>query len=482
MSPEPWPEELDPETTRAVFKAYDIRGIAGDPLTASFALRLGRATATYLDCDALAVCRDIRESGPELHAAFVEGLLAGGVDVHDIGIMPTGALYRATLALDVDGGVAITASHNPPEYNGFKFCRGPDAMAGDELQELWSVFEVGEFRDGVGEHIEIDDFLDLYFDAIIDSAGIPERRVRLVIDSGNAVPGPYIEALVRLLGADATCILCEWDNSYPVHPPDPTRPANMELLGEVVVETGAEFGIGIDGDGDRIGMVDEQGRFVDPDRILALFADDVLSRVPDDASDEARTIIYDVKCSLALEQVIENGGGIPHMMRTGHSFQKLALKRSPEVQLAGEMSGHFFFNDRWSGHDDSLYCVARMLELVGRDPAPDDGGPEFSERMAAFPTYPSTGEGKVPLMGEREETMTFVADAFSDLPCVTVDGIRARFAGDDWEGWFLCRPSNTEPILVMRAEATSEAGLQTIKDEVERRLGERIELDRFHNG
>gem|GEM_PF-6454032 len=255
---------MDPETTRAVFKAYDIRGIAGDPLTASFALRLGRATATYLDCDALAVCRDIRESGPELHAAFVEGLLAGGVDVHDIGIMPTGALYRATLALNVDGGVAITASHNPPEYNGFKFCRGPDAMAGDELQELWSVFEVGEFRDGVGEHIEIDDFLDLYFDAIIDSAGIPERRVRLVIDSGNAVPGPYIEALARLLGADATCILCEWDNSYPVHPPDPTRPANMELLGEVVVETGAEFGIGIDGREvatlDRLHFVHDPGR------------------------------------------------------------------------------------------------------------------------------------------------------------------------------------------------------------------------------
>ena len=478
----PWPKELDPETTRAVFKAYDIRGIAGDPLTADFALRLGRATATYLDCDALAVCRDIRESGPELHAAFVEGLLAGGVDVHDIGIMPTGALYRATLALDVDGGVAITASHNPPEYNGFKFCRGPDAMAGDELQELWQVFESGEFRDGDGEYIEIDDFLDLYFDAIIDSAGIPGRRVRLVIDSGNAVPGPYIEALVLLLGSDATCILCEWDNSYPVHAPDPTRPANMELLGEVVRETGAEFGIGIDGDGDRIGMVDEQGRFVDPDRILALFADDVLSRVPDDASDEAHTIIYDVKCSLALEQVIENGGGIPHMMRTGHSFQKLALKNAPEVKLAGEMSGHFFFNDRWSGHDDSLYCVARMLELVGRDPAPNDGGPEFSERMAAFPTYPSTGEGKVPLTGEREETMSFVTDAFSDLPCVTVDGIRARFVGDEWEGWFLCRPSNTEPILVMRAEATSEAGLQTIKDEVEHRLGERIDLERFHDG
>ena len=479
MGSDAWPEGLDRKRAAAAFKAYDIRGIAGDPLSTAFARRLGRALATFLNCDSLAVARDIRESGPELHAALVEGLIASGVTVQDLGIMPTGALYHATHALDVDGGVVITASHNPPEYNGFKLCRGTAAMAGDQLQELRAVFEEGKFRDGEGEHLKVSNFQESYFDSIIESAGRPRRTIKLVVDAGNAVPGPFVKTILKALGADATCILCDWDNTFPIHPPDPTRPANMALLGQMVVEHGAEFGIGIDGDGDRMGMVDELGRFIHPDRILALFAADILSQVPSDASDEARSIIYDVKCSIALEETIRKHGGVPRMLRTGHSFQKLALREAPETPLAGEMSGHFFFNDRWPGFDDSLYCIARMLEMVAREPSPERGGRSFSERLDEMPIYPSTGEGKVPLVGEREEVMRFVEESFADLEKSTVDGIRVRFTGEDWEGWYLCRPSNTEPILVMRAEATTEEGLTRILTEVRSRIGMRIDLEKF---
>ena len=453
------------------FKAYDIRGIAGSQLTPAFAERLGKALPTFLDCSSLAIGRDIRESGPELHAAFVQGLMAAGCDVYDLGICTTGALYSATANLEVDGGVMITASHNPPEYNGFKMCRGTAAMAGDEIQELRSVFEAGEFRTGSGNHIDAEYFLATYMADVIEKAGLPGRSVKLVIDSANAVPGPFMVELCEKLGCEFYPLHCEWDNTFPNHPPDPTRPKNMIELGAKVVETGAEFGIGIDGDGDRIGVVDEQGNFIHPDRLLAVFARDILSRVPEDASDAARTVIHDVKCSMALEQTIEASGGIAHMMRTGHSFLKQALRENPEVPMAGEMSGHFFFHDRWNGFDDSLYATARLIQLVAQDNKP------FSSLFDGIPSYPSTGEAKVPLTGGREETMNAVREAYADMEYSAVDGVRVRYP----DGWYLCRPSNTEPILVMRAEAESEDSLDAIKSDVEERLGDFINLEKFHS-
>ena len=453
------------------FKAYDIRGIAGSQLTPAFAERLGKALPTFLDCRSLAIGRDIRESGPELHAAFVDGLMSTGCDVHDLGICTTGALYSATANLEVDGGVMITASHNPPEYNGFKMCRGTAAMAGDEIQELRSVFEAGEFRTGSGNHIDAGDFLTMYMTDVIEKAGLPDRSVKVVIDSANAVPGPFMVELCEKLGCEIYPLHCEWDNTFPNHPPDPTRPKNMVELGAKVVETGAEFGIGIDGDGDRIGVVDERGHFIHPDRLLAVFARDILSRVPADASDAARTVIHDVKCSMALEQTIEAAGGIAHMMRTGHSFLKHALRENPEVPMAGEMSGHFFFHDRWNGFDDSLYATARLIQLVAQDNKP------FSSLFDGIPSYPSTGEAKVPLTGGREETMNAVREAYADMEYSAVDGVRVRYP----DGWYLCRPSNTEPILVMRAEAESEVSLDAIKSDVEERLGDFINLEKFHS-
>jgi phosphomannomutase/phosphoglucomutase len=249
----------------------------------------------------------------------------------------------------------------------------------------------------------------------------------------------------------------------------------MKDLGRAVLEHGAEFGIGMDGDGDRLGVVDENGQFIHPDRLMGIFVQEVLSKLPENATEEQRTIFFDVKCSMALEEAIEELGGVPKMVRTGHTFMKKELREFPGSPMAGEMSGHFFMNDHWDGFDDSIYCAARLLSIIGMDPPPELGGPKFSERFDFLPEYPTTDEGKVPLVGEREEVMEAVVSAFSDMSTSTVDGIRVRY--DD--GWYLCRPSNTEPILVMRAEGRNQAALDYILSDVARRIGEIVDLEKL---
>ena len=459
-----------------MFKAYDIRGIAGDEITPEFANRLGKAVATHLDVSAVAVARDIRESGPDLHSAFIEGVISTGADVLDLGVTTTGVLYRATVDLPVQAAVAITASHNPPEYNGFKICHGKLPIAGDELQELKKAFDYGKFNEGQGVSREVGGFEDHYIRTVVENAGKPARPVKIVVDCGNAVPGPLATRVMDALGVEAIPLYCEWDSSFPNHPPDPTRPKNMIDLSAAVVEHGAEFGIGMDGDGDRIGVVDEAGRFIHPDRLMAVMAKDVLSNLPEDADDDERTVYFDVKCSMALEEAIESAGGLPKMVRTGHSFMKRELRNNPMSPMAGEMSGHFFLHDRWPGFDDSLYNAARLLEIIGRDPSPSDGGPTFSDRFSFLPDYPSTGEAKIPLPGEREQVLSAVAEAFSDMEYSTVDGIRVRYE----DGWCLCRASNTEAILVMRAEGRTEAALEAILTDVNVRLGQMLDLSTLH--
>ena len=260
----------------SVFKAYDIRGLAGNQLDAEFARRLGSALVTHLDAESIAVARDIRESGPELHQAFLQGITEAGADVIDLGITTTGVLYRATVDLSVDAAVAITASHNPPEYNGFKICRGTLPMAGEELQKLKATFDAGEFHSGSGTITEVPEFEEQVLQTILENAGMPQRSIRVAIDCGNAVPGPLTVSLMQKLGVDLVPIHCDWDNTFPNHPPDPTRQKNMVDLSKAVVENYCEFGIGMDGDGDRIGVVDEQGRFIHPDRLMAVIAADVL--------------------------------------------------------------------------------------------------------------------------------------------------------------------------------------------------------------
>ena len=459
-----------------MFKAYDIRGIAGDEITPEFANRLGKAVATHLDVSAVAVARDIRESGPALHSAFIEGVISTGADVLDLGVTTTGVLYRATVDLPVQAAVAITASHNPPEYNGFKICHGKLPIAGDELQDLKEPFDSGKFNEGEGVSREVGGFEDHYIRTVVENAGKPARPVKIVVDCGNAVPGPLATRVMDALGVEAIPLYCEWDSSFPNHPPDPTRPKNMIDLSAAVVEHGAEFGIGMDGDGDRIGVVDEAGRFIHPDRLMAVMAKDVLSNLPEDADDDERTVYFDVKCSMALEEAIESAGGLPKMVRTGHSFMKRELRNNPMSPMAGEMSGHFFLHDRWPGFDDSLYNAARLLEIIGRDSSPLDGGPTFSDRFSFLPDYPSTGEAKIPLPGEREQVLSAVAEAFADMEFSTVDGIRVRY--DD--GWCLCRASNTEAILVMRAEGRTQAALEAILTDVNVRLGQMLDLSTLH--
>ena len=459
----------------SVFKAYDIRGIAGSELDAEFSERLGRTIATHLDANCVSVVRDIMYSSPDFHEAFVRGLLASGADVIDLGISTTGVLYRSTVDLPVDVAVAITASHNPPEYNGFKICKGKTPLGGQELQEVRRTFEKGSFREGSGSYRIMDSYEETYVQSIVDSVGRLSRDIRVVLDCGNAVPGPLAIKVLERIGVDVIPLYCDWDNSFPNHPPDPTRQENMEDLGRAVVEHGAEFGIGMDGDGDRLGVVDENGEFIHPDRLMGIFAKEVLSGLPENAPEERRTIFFDVKCSMALEEAIEELGGVPKMVRTGHTFMKKELRQSPSSPMAGEMSGHFFMNDHWDGFDDSIYCAARLLSIVGRDSSSEEGGPKFSERFNFMPEYPTTDEGKIPLVGEREEVMEAVVSAFSDMPTSTVDGIRVRY--DD--GWYLCRPSNTEPILVMRAEGRNQEALDHILSDVGRRIGEIVDLEKL---
>ena len=458
----------------SVFKAYDIRGLAGSQLDAEFAHRLGSALVTHVDAKSIAVARDIRESGPELHEAFLQGITEAGADVIDLGITTTGVLYRATVDLSVDAAVAITASHNPPEYNGFKICRGTLPMAGEELQELKATFDAGEFHSGSGTITEMPEFEEQVLQTVMENAGMPQRTIRIAIDCGNAVPGPLTVSLMQRLGVELVPIYCEWDNTFPNHPPDPTRQKNMADLSKAVVENNCEFGIGMDGDGDRIGVVDEQGRFIHPDRLMAVIAADVLVDRRDGTEAE-RTVFFDVKCSMALEEAILASGGVPKMVRTGHSFMKRELRSNPEAVMAGEMSGHFFLHDRWPGFDCSLYNSARLLEIVGRDPSPKDGGMSFSQRFANLPDYPSTDETKIPLVAGREETMAAVEGAFADMEKSTVDGIRVRYP----DGWYLCRPSNTESILVMRAEGRDDSALAAIIEDVNSRIGHIIDLSKL---
>ena len=455
----------------SVFKAYDIRGLAGSQLDAEFAHRLGSALVTHVDAKSIAVARDIRESGPELHQAFLQGITEAGADVIDLGITTTGVLYRATVDLSVDAAVAITASHNPPEYNGFKICRGTLPMAGEELQELKATFDAGEFHSGSGTITEMPEFEEQVLQTVMENAGMPQRTIRIAIDCGNAVPGPLTVSLMQKLRVELVPIHCEWDNTFPNHPPDPTRQKNMADLSKAVVENNCEFGIGMDGDGDRIGVVDERGRFIHPDRLMAVIAADVLVDRRDGTEAE-RTVFFDVKCSMALEEAILTSGGVPKMVRTGHSFMKRELRSNPEAVMAGEMSGHFFLHDRWPGFDCSLYNTARLLEIIGRKPAPNDGGVSFSQRFANLPDYPSTDETKIPLIGEREETMAAVEAAFADMEKSTVDGIRVRYP----DGWYLCRPSNTEPILVMRAEGRNQDSLKSIIQDVNSRIGHILDI------
>ena len=454
------------------FKAYDIRGLSGDELSDEFAYRLGRALATYLECESYAVGRDIRESSPGYASNLIQGLVDSGVRVLDLGIVSTGCVYHACWTLPVDGGVMVTASHLPmPTHNGFKMCRGTLPLAGEEIQELKHVFLDGNFREGQGEHID-HPHEEAYLKAIIESTGTLARPVKVAVDCGNAVPGPAMTKLLDMLGAEHIDLYCDWDNTEPNHGADPTREYNMVDLAKAVVDNGCELGLGADGDGDRIGAVDENGDFVYPDRLIALLADDVVG------SEEGKDLlIYDVKCSMNVEKAILSAGGRPMMAKTGHSFMKRVLAEHPDSLMAAEMSGHIFMNDRgWYGFDCSLYNAARLLELWSRRDA------TFSEELNRLaPNLPTTGEVKVPCAEEDKlETVEAIKNAFSDHEASTIDGVRVRFTENgEQTGWYLARKSNTEPILVMRVEALNQDKLDEMLALIDERISPIINIEKL---
>lgn len=434
-----------------IFKAYDIRGIVGHTFTPAIVEGIGRALgseARARGMRALALARDGRLSGPELVAALSRGLTRAGCDVIDIGMVPTPVLYFATFHLATQSGAIVTASHNPSEYNGLKMMLAGETLAGEAIQALRQRIVSGDLLEGRGE-VRQADVREAYLSRITGDVKLA-RRLRVVLDCGNGVAGAIAPELLRRLGCELEELYCEVDGNFPNHHPDPGQPANLVDLIAAVKEHGADLGLAFDGDGDRLGVIAPGGEIIWPDRQMILFARDVLARHP------GAEIIYDVKSSRLLAAAVREAGGKATMWKTGHSWIKAKLRESGAL-LAGEMSGHVFFKERWYGFDDGLYAAARLLELLARDPRSP------AEVFAALPDSVNTPELHVRMAeGEHHAFIEQLVKRakFADATVSTIDGVRADFA----DGFGLVRASNTQPVLVFRFEATSKTALARIQE------------------
>lgn len=439
-----------------IFRQYDIRGVVGQDLTLEAAEAIGRAYAVIMAergvTGAVAVGRDNRPSGQALRDALVKGLTASGLDVIDVGIVPTPLLYWSLHHLPVAAGIQITGSHNPPEYNGFKCSIGKGSLHGEGIQRLRAIIEAGKYPAGAGK-VSHEAIIDRYVADIAQRIGQLPADLKVVIDCGNGVGAVAAPQLFQALGVSPTWLFAESDGTFPNHHPDPTVTENLQDLIRAVRETGSQLGIGFDGDADRIGIVDGDGTIIWGDYLLLLYARDVLAR-----TGKGQSVIFDVKCSQALPDAIEKAGGRAVMWKTGHSLIKEKMKEL-KAPLAGEMSGHMFFTEGFYGHDDALYAAARLLRIVA------DNGQTVKELLADVPRYVSTPEMRVDCPDDIKERI--VADALAHFRAKykvsDVDGVRILFDG----GWGLIRSSNTQPILVLRFEADSEARLAELRAEVE---------------
>jgi phosphomannomutase/phosphoglucomutase len=448
------PHTVAPE----IFKAYDIRGIVDRTLTVEAARLIGQALGTIArrkGVTTFVVGRDGRLSGPKLAQALAAGLNATGVDVIDVGVVATPMVYFATHHFKTGSGAMVTGSHNPPEYNGLKIMIAGETLAAEAIQEVRKVAEAGAFATGAGKTTS-QDIRAAYLDRITSDVKLA-RPMTIAVDCGNGSPGSVAPELFRRLGCQVIELFCEVDGHFPNHHPDPSKPENLEDIQRTLAASDAEVGLAFDGDGDRLGVVTKRGRIIYPDRQLMLFAADVLTRHP------GGEIIFDVKCTRNLFPWIRERGGKPLMWKTGHSLIKSKLKETG-APLAGEMSGHIFFNDRWYGFDDGLYAGARMLELLSRTGDP-------SKLLESLPDSVSTPELNVAL--EREgENHKLVAELqesakFEGATSVnTIDGLRVEYP----DGFGLLRASNTTPVLVLRFEADNDAALKRIRGEFRRVL------------
>ncbi|HEB94470.1 MAG TPA: phosphomannomutase/phosphoglucomutase [Gammaproteobacteria bacterium] len=439
---------LDP----SIFKAYDIRGIVDASLSTAAVYWIGRALGAEAEARGeqhIYVARDGRLSGPKLIEALIRGLREAGRDVTDLGMVPTPVLYYAAYALGTGSGIMLTGSHNPPNYNGLKMVIGGTTLAGPDIQALRQRIESGDLTQGEGR-FDSADVVPQYIERITSDIKLA-RPMKVIVDCGNGVAGVAAPQLLRALGCEVTELFCEVDGNFPNHHPDPSQPENLEDLQRALRERHADIGLAFDGDGDRLGVVTPSGAVIWADRQMMLYARDVISRNP------GAEIIYDIKCTSHLARVIEEAGGKPLMWKTGHSFVKAKLKETGDL-LAGEMSGHIFFKERWYGFDDALYTAVRLLEILAADGRPAD------EIFNALPDSINTPELKLHTAeGENHSLMERLqaAASFPDARITTIDGIRADFS----DGFGLVRASNTTPCLVIRFEAEDEAGLARIQGE-----------------
>jgi phosphomannomutase len=437
----------------SIFKAYDIRGIVGKTIDERFAEHLGRAFGSEARAAgerAVAVGRDGRLSGPALAAALVRGLASTGLDVVDLGAVTTPMLYYVAATRGDHGcrsGIQVTGSHNPKDYNGFKMVLAGRAIHGEEIQGLRRRIEAEDYAKGRGRSAAMDIGPE-YLHRIVNDCRLA-RPMKIVVDSGNGIPGASAPGILRALGCEVIELYSEVDGNFPNHHPDPSKPENLADLIRTVKATGAELGLAFDGDGDRLGVVTADGQNIFPDRQLILYARDILARHP------GAPVIFDVKCSQRLVAAIREAGGEPVMWKTGHSLIKAEMKVR-QAPIAGEMSGHIFFGERWYSFDDATYTAARLLEILSRSKNP-------SAVLNALPTSHATPEINVPCAeGEHHaliETLRKTASFPGATEVITIDGLRAEYA----DGFGLVRASNTTPVLVLRFEGQTPAALQRIE-------------------
>ena len=440
-----------PMPPAGIFKAYDIRGIVGRTLTAEHMTMIGQALgseAIERGLKSIAFARDGRLSGPELGQALVKGMLSSGIDVIDVGMVPTPVLYYAAHELSTGSGVMLTGSHNPPDYNGIKMMLGGDTLSGDSIQKLKHRVDNNDYHTGKGQYRN-QPVSKQYIERVITDVK-PARKLKVVIDSGNGVAGGLAPTLFTELGCEVVELYSEVDGNFPNHHPDPSQPENLRDLIEMVHASNADVGFAFDGDGDRLGVVSANGSIIWPDRLMMLFAADVLKRNP------GAQIIYDIKCSNNLTKVIWEKGGEPVMWKTGHSLIKAKMKQSGAL-LAGEMSGHIFFKERWYGFDDALYSGARLLEIL----AGDERTPQ--DVFSSLPDSINTPELRVEMTDAELKTLMdeIIAQVdFPDANITMIDGIRADFEN----GWGLVRASNTTPSLIMRFEGKDKESMREVQD------------------
>jgi phosphomannomutase / phosphoglucomutase len=437
-----------------VFREYDIRGIVDEEIQDEDVVLLGKAFGTYMvrqQKQYVVVGRDCRLSGDRYRDLLLEGMLTTGVDVIDVGVCPTPVFYFALRHLNREGGMMITASHNPPEYNGFKICNGFDTISGMEIQKFRTLMDEGSFETGDGK-VEEHDIVTPYIDFVVGNIKLT-GRVRVGVDAGNATAGPVILPILQKLGCDVFPIYCEVDGTFPNHEPDPTVLENLKDLSALVRSESLDLGVAYDGDSDRLGVVDHRGEAVFGDKLMIIFAREILSRRP------GVTFVSEVKCSQTLYDDIRKRGGKAIMWRTGHSLIKAKMKEE-DAALAGEMSGHMFFKDRYFGFDDGLYASCRLLEILTAT------GKTIPELLVGVPTTYTTPEIRVscpdPIKFDVVETSKRLFQSLN-LEIIDVDGARIVF--DD--GWGLVRASNTQPVLVLRYEANTPERLEEIRNLVE---------------